>query len=976
MSGTKSGTKGDKVGLEAMSPRKQSFGIWLKQRRATLDLTQKMLAVQAGCSARTIRQIEANHRRPSHQLAVRMALALELPQTVQKTFVDFARGKLMAVPSALDTSAELLSIRHSLFDFHPLPVPVTSLIGRDDIVASLSELLLRADVHLLTLIGPPGVGKTRLGIQVASNITKSFRADACFVELAAVHDNTQVVPAIAAALGLREEDSRPLIETVIGFLSDNPVLLVLDNFEQVITEASSITQLLTAARGLKVLITSRIVLHIAGEQMFSVPALPLPNLNDEATLDSLAQSPAVMLFIQRARAVNHALVLNEEQMWTIAKICTRLDGLPLAIELAAARMNVLSPDALFELLDQRLDFLHWNVVDRAPHHQALRAAILWSYELLKVDEQILFRRLGVFAGGCTLEAVQAVCSEGSSFNLEGKRCDQTNQSPINTLDSMSLLVDHSLVQQTTVSGEPRFKLLESLRAFALEQLETSGEIDQVRRSHAEYYLCWVEHVFSWLQYPDQQTMERLDVEYENCKVAIKWSLASEENKALGLRLVLVFYSYWRVRGFLSEGRQWLQAAITRNLDQKSMLLARAQACAAELARLQDHYKDAEGLAKASWFLAQSLNDQASMALSLVPLGWIDYTRNDLASARQKFESSLQLFQGLGNYAQVTIVLHDLAYLAMVQGNYDKAMTYYDEELRLSRANHHQLGSFWALHGMAWHAECCGDFKGATRLYKRCLTLAHELGHVDGVAVALNGLGTVARYEGKYSKAMVYYQQSQRVWRRLGRKAAIALTLQEQGYVALHQDATEQSAALFAESLGVAYKLGRTRSIAPSLSGLAAVACALGKYEQTVRLLSATVALLAASGNVLEPINQKEFENSIAATQTHLDARMFDQEWATGQKMELKEAIAEGTSLATSVALTRSGNMFAHGLANLTKREVDVLRLVAQGLTNAQIATELLIGQGTVNTHLTHLYRKLKVSSRALATRIAIEQGLV
>ncbi len=763
---------------------------------------------------------------------------------------------------------------------------------------------------------------------------------------------------------------------MISFLSDNPVLLVLDNFEQVITEASSITQLLTAARGLKVLITSRIVLHIAGEQTFRVPPLQLPNLNDEATPDALAQSPAVMLFIQRARAVNHAFVLSEEQMWAIAKICTQLDGLPLAIELAAARMNVLSPDALFQRLDQRLDFLHWNAVDRAPHHQALRAAILWSYELLKADEQILFRRLGVFAGGCTLEAVQAVCSEDDPFSLNGGRCDQTNQSPIKTLDSMSLLVDHSLVQQTTISGEPRFKLLESLRAFALEQLETSGEINQVHRRHAEYYLCWVEHVFSWLQYPDQQTMERLDAEYENCREAIRWSLASEGNNALGLRLVLAFYSYWRVRGHLSEGRQWLQAAITRNLDQKSMLLARAQACAAELARLQDHYKDAEGLAKASWFLAQSLNDQASMALSLIPLGWIDYTCNDLASARQKFELSLQLFQGLGNYAQVTNVLHDLAYLAMVQGNYDKAMIYYDEELKLSRANHHQLGIFWALHGMAWHAECWGDFKGATRHYKQCLTLAHELGHVDGVAVALNGLGTVARCEGKYSKAMVYYQQSQRVWQRLGRKAAIALALQEQGYAALHQDATERAAALFAESLGVAHKLGRTRSIAPSLSGLAAVACALGKYEQTVRLLSATVALLAASGNVLEPMNQKEFENSMAAARTHVDARMFDQEWAIGQKMELKEAITDGMSLATSVALTKSGNILAHGLANLTKRELDVLRLVAQGLTNAQIATELLIGQGTVNTHLTNLYRKLKVSSRALATRIAIEHGLV
>ena len=543
------------------------------------------------------------------------------------------------------------------------------------------------------------------------------------------------------------------------------------------------------------------------------------------------------------------------------------------------------------------------------------------------------------------------------------------------LDRMAVLLNHSLIQQTnTPDGEIRFTMLEILRTFALEQLEAEGEVDLLHSRHADYYLSWIEKTQPWLQHPNQEMLDRLEQEYSNCRAALAWRLDDKGNGSLGLRFAIALFPFWKVRGHLSEGRQWLHNALTLCADERSVLVARAEACAAELARLQDDYSDTEQRGKASWSLAHDLNDTAAMALALVPLGWADYMRNNLSAARQQFEASLQLFRQLENPGHVANVLHDLAYLELVQGDYPGALTYYKEELALSRSNNHQQGIFWALHGMGCVAENQGDLQRATALFKQCLALARELRHVDGIALALTSLGSVARYRGKYTRAMAYYRESERVWRRLGRRAVITTILQEQGYIALQHKEIALAAELFTKGLVLAQEIERTRSIARGLVALAAVASEIGEYSCAARLLGATAVLLSKGNHVLAPIDQSSYDRSRDLARKNLDTMVFDQAWTEGQALPLKQAIVEAIALGVQAESTITGTRPYP--AGLTQREVEVLRLVAQGLTNTRVAEHLVVSPRTVHTHLGSIYRKLNTSSRSVASRFAVEHGLV
>ncbi len=547
---------------------------------------------------------------------------------------------------------------------------------------------------------------------------------------------------------------------------------------------------------------------------------------------------------------------------------------------------------------------------------------------------------------------------------------------------MAALVDHSLVQQSTAAnGETRFTMLDSLRTFAAEQLEASGEMALVNHRHMDYYLRWAEQILPWLEYPDQRAVDVLEAEHENCRTALTWSLTEGAEHASGLRMALVLYPYWHVGGFLSDGRRWMRTLIAHSADPESVLVARAQACAAELARLQGDYAEAARLAEESWSLAHALGDDAAMALALVPLGWAaygwdSYNRLDYTTARQHFETSLELFRALGKPGHVARVLHDLAYLAMRERKYIDALAYYKEELALSSDSNHQHGIFWALHGMAWVADSLDDRPRARTLYAQCLAQARDLRHSDGIAVALTGLGGVACYEGKFAQAAAYYRESERVCRQLGRKAATARALQCQGYVALRQNGPAQAIVHYTESLGLLQDLENTGLVALSLAGLAAVACVMKEYESAVRLLGSVAPLLADSHQVLDELEQQLYDQSTTEARAGLDVKAFDQALAAGHALPLERAIAEAFAIAARVRAMLPENTLSPSPAGLTRREVEVLRLVAQGLTNAQIAATLVISPGTVNAHLTGLYRKLNTSSRAVATRFAVEHGLV
>ncbi len=479
-----------------------SVGVWIKRRRVILDLTCEQLAQQAGCAAITLYKIEADARRPSRQLAERLALLLELPSRLRETFVQVARAEqpVDRLPRPADIAARALHAHgaESAPDRprwpQSLPIAPNALVGRTADVANVMAVLRRPDVRLLTLTGPGGVGKTRLAIQVATELHNSFAEVISFVSLASVRDSDLVLTTIAQALHVTLTGNQPLLRRLAEVLSVRRLLLILDNFEQVLPAAAALAELLSTTPRLKLLLTSRASLHLAAEHIYPVLPLALPPKSTSAIVaveqalsgmtpmsplgasgqnggDS-GQYAAVSLFVERARAVKPDLVVTPEILSQIGNICHRLDGLPLAIELAAARTRLIPPGVLLQRLERRLPLLTGGARDLPPRHHMLRDTIDWSYQLLEEPEQLLFQRLAVFEGGCTLTAIEAVCAD-------------QDERPGAVIDRLTALVDHSLLRQSAgPDGEPRFQMLETIREYALEHKDVSEEAHALHQRHA------------------------------------------------------------------------------------------------------------------------------------------------------------------------------------------------------------------------------------------------------------------------------------------------------------------------------------------------------------------------------------------------------------------------------------------------------------------------------------------------------------
>ena len=561
---------------------------------------------------------------------------------------------------------------------HNLPAQLTSLIGREHEVAAACALLRRPEVRLLTLSGTGGVGKTRLALQIATELLHDFANGICFVSLAPISDTNLVLPIVAQTFGLWEVGDRSPLEHLKAYLYERHLLLLLDNFEQVVAASPLLVELLQACPQVKILVTSRAVLHVSGEHEFPVPPLALPDphhLPSPPGGEALAQYGAVALFLQRAQAVQPDFQLTNTNARAVAEVCARLDGLPLAIELAAARIKLLPPKALLARLGQRLVLLTGGARDVPARQQTLRSTLQWSYNLLTADEQQLFRRISVFVGGCTVQAIEAVCTALDR--------DATAES---VLDGIASLLDKSLLQQTEQEGEePRLVMLETIREYGWEALATHGEVEATQRAHAAYYLVLTEQVAPRLTRAGKgRWLKWLQREHENLRTSLTWLVEHEEWEA-ALRLGGALWHFWWMLGHLSGGRTEFARALAGSRGSVATpVRAKALHAASTLAAMQGDLTQAEALCRESLALFRALGDRQSSATSLIELGYAAWQRSDYAAARTLLEEAVALCREVDDQDGMTLALVNLATVFLLQGEYDQARTLVEEAVVLSR----------------------------------------------------------------------------------------------------------------------------------------------------------------------------------------------------------------------------------------------------------------------------------------------------
>lgn len=751
-----------------------SFGVWLKHLRQEHGLTQDMLAERIGYAAQTIRKIEGGQRRPSYQIAARLAEELGIAAEDRARFIRSARDEPgeaqveLLAPNASETQLPTPPCPHS-----NLPNQLTRLIGREQEVIRARQHVQQADIRLLTFVGPGGAGKTRLAVEVAAGLIEHFADGVIFVNLVPIHDPDLVIPTIADTLGIGEEGRRSRLERLKEGLRTRQLLLVIDNFEQVMPAAPLIADLLAACPGVKALLTSRELLRVRGEHVLPVCPLSVPD-SKHITAGDLSQSAAVQLFAERAAAVRPGFVITDANAFAVAELCRRLDGLPLAIELAAARSTLFPPEALLALLGSRLKLLTGGPRDLPARQQTMRNTIAWSYDLLTDSEQKLFRRLSIFNGGSSLDAIVAVA--GAAGELE-----------IGIVDGFASLVDKSLFwQQGEVGGEPRFIMLETIREYGLEQLEQSGEAEATRRAHAYYYSELIEQAEPQLWGGDQeQCLARLEREHDNLRAALAWYSATDEGAEPALRMAGRLWRFWHVRGHWSEGRQWLEQALSRRAKADPAHTWLALHGAGNLALNLGEYEQARAYYEESLAVTRSLAIQRGVANSLLNLSLVTLYQGDLQSAIALQEQALAIHQEQSNTIGVALALHNLASMHEQQGDYDRATVFAEESLACYRELRDSRGIAWAVHDMALLARRRGAHEHARRLLEECRRTYIRLEARNDLACVLNDLGELAVERGEYETARALYEESLSLAAELGDFRRKAMVLNNLGALTQH-----------------------------------------------------------------------------------------------------------------------------------------------------------------------------------------------
>lgn len=865
-----------------------SFGMWLRQARKARDLTQEELGQQVGCSTAAIRKFEADERRPSKQLVERLALVLEIPAEERQGFQMFARsdaqsGRPGAVaPPSVErhepTTArdEQSPWRSRQAHSSQLPLPPTPLLGRAEEVAVALALLGDSSVRLLTLTGPGGTGKTRLGMQVAADIRERFTHRVALVPLATITDPATVPLAIAEALGITDSVQQSILEALEDFLRDREMLLLLDNFEQVVGAAQAVAALLAAAPALKVLVTSRTPLHLQGEHEFPVPPLALPDRTADPS--ELAKNGAVALFVQRARSSRPNFALTAANAPAIVAICHRLDGLPLAIELAAARAKILTPHAMLARLDQSLALLSGGAQDLPMRQQTLRGTIDWSYDLLQSAEQQIFLRLAVFVSGCTLAAAETVWAT------------ELEDADLMTVDVLQSLVDKSLVLQVddpnAPEAEPRFTMLETIRTYALERLGATGMLEEAHRRHAEYFLLLATD-------SGRDWINRVELDLDNIRAALNWTLQTGRS-ALGMRLVLALWQFWLQRGYWSEGRRWLEAALAAGgPDLPEDLAATALYQIGGLACRQRDYTRAIETSEEGLRRCRQIGDTRGVAWATNTLGWVALDRGEYARAQAFQDESLTLFRSAGDTWGAANALNGLGEIAAARADYDAAIAFHEEALMLRRRLDNPWVAAWPILNIARVALLKGDFARARTMAEEGKCIFNATGDQWGSAWALHVLGRLGSVQGD-DTARTLLEEALGLFHILGDQWGIAWSLLELGRASRAELGEDQAGARVEVALALFQHLDSQDGIVACLEELAYQAQETATPDAIVRamhLLGAAEALRERLGAPRPPVEAPAYERLIAMLNERLSASAFAEAWQEGRRLDSVAAIA-------------------------------------------------------------------------------------
>ncbi len=815
-----------------------------------------------------------------------------------------------------------------------LPLQATSFVGREREMAEVKRLL--EGTRLLTVTGVGGVGKTRLALQVGGDLLDQFPDGVWLVELAALSDPTLVPQAVATALGVREEPHRPLGETVLDYLREKRLLLILDNSEHLIEACAELADaVLKGCPDVQLLATSREALGIAGEVTFLVPSLPAPEPERmEAAPAELAavlrQYEAVQLFIDRGVAAKPGFGVTNENAPAVAQICWRLDGIPLAIELAAARTRALTAEQIADRLDDRFGLLTGGSRTALPRQRTLQAAIDWSYDLLSEKERLLLRRLSVFAGGWTLEAAEAVCADPDDSQAEPSACGIEQYE---VLDLLSQLVEKSMVATEEENGEMRYRLLETVRQYAGERLMESGEAERLRERHRDFFVAVAERAEPELEGPDQKSwLDRLETEHDNLRAALAWCKSAADGAEAGLRLAAALVWFWVGRGHWREARAHLADVLAHEgAGEPTAARVKALNAAGHLAVLQGDHSAAWGLHEEALAISREHGYQEGVSSSLRGLGFVAWRRGDLSTTRALCEEALAISRECGSRLGIARSLSVLAMPAERHGDYARSRALREEALAIYREVGDKSRMAHCLASVGWVALSGGDRSVARAHFEESLTIRRELGDRAGVAACLGGLGMVARRDGDYSAARPLYEESLAISRELGNKTGIAGSLHELGWAAWDDGDYSAARAHFGESLAIRRELGNQHVLALSLGALAMVSTAQGHYAaaralygeslamwralgqerdaaqclarlaelcgteddagRAARLLGAAEALREAIDPRLSPGERKGHDRSVAAVREALGDEAFEAAWAEGQDMTMDEAIA-------------------------------------------------------------------------------------